>query len=104
MRARRIREKNESGNGSDWHKYSARAVLLPWISIAFRAASFLNDAIWAKSVSDYIFIEILSDLRILSYPIFVAYGIISSWLSFKNKSKRSAVILKASSPIPLFAH
>ena len=62
--------------------------LLPCISIAFWVANFLNDALQADPVSDYMVIKVVSHLLILLYPFFVLYGIISSWISFKSTSKK----------------
>ena len=73
--------------------------LLPWLSLAFWFANFLNDAIQAEPPSDLIIIEVTSHLLVLLYPIFVAYGIVSSWVFFKKKSSKSKVFLNAISPV-----
>lgn len=74
-------------------------LLLPWISLAFWFANFLNDAIQAEPRSNFIILEVLSHSLVLLYPIFVAYGIIASWVLLKKKSSKSVILLNALSPI-----
>lgn len=73
--------------------------LLPWISLAFWFANFLNDAIQAEPRSDFIILEVLSNSLVLLYPIFVVYGMIASWVLLKKKSPKLLVLLNALSPI-----
>lgn len=74
-------------------------LLLPWIPLAVWFVNFLNDAFQAEPRSDFIILEVLSHSLILLYPIFVAYGIIASWVLLKNKSSKLVVLLNALSPI-----
>ena len=73
--------------------------LLPWISLAFWFANFLNDAIQAEPRSDFIILEVLSHSLILLYPIFVVYGIIASWVLLKKQSPKLVVVINALSPV-----
>ena len=76
-------------------------LLLPWISLAFWFANFLNDAIQAEPRSDFFILKALSYLLILLYPVFTLYGIAASWVLLKKKSSKLVVLLNAVSPVLL---
>ena len=75
--------------------------LLPWISLAFWFANFLNDALQAEPRSDFIILKVLSHLLILLYPFFIVYGMAASWVLLKKKSSKLVVLLNAVSPVLL---
>ena len=75
--------------------------LLPWISLAFWFANFLNDALQATPLDDLIVLKIVSHLLVLLYPLFVLYSIGASWVLWKKKSSKSIVLLNAVLPILL---
>ena len=75
--------------------------LLPWFPMFPWFANFLNDAIHSEPRSKFLVLDVTSYLIVLAYPIFVFYGIVSSWILLKRNSDKSVIIRRALSPIML---